>query len=307
MDQSDVTLAEGNFIDLATQGGAVKTHYHEVGSGRRYVIFMQTGGAGTSAYMCWHLNMEEFAKAGYHVYAPDAIGFGLTTGLTEMATGQARSTDFLLSFMDALGIDRAHFIGNSMGSMNSTQLAIEHPNRVKSLILTGGEPRVETEESRAIAQTLGRTERMNFVREMLSKPEVSFEDMKKATADFYYDSNHPTIDAVAKMRLRIINRPGVREKERDAAFKQIQRGRSNYQSSDMAKIQAPTYLIHGRDERFFFTKETAPILLDCAVKLSTIVPDCSCTLLSYCGHWPQLEMASTFNKLSLEFLGRIRQ
>jgi pimeloyl-ACP methyl ester carboxylesterase len=307
MEKFNMTLPEGKFIELATRGGVVKTHYHEWGARHNYVIFLQTGGAGTSAYMCWYLNAEEFAKSGYHVFAPDAIGFGFTEILTEAATGQVSGTEFLVAFMDALGIDTAHVVGNSMGSMTSVRLAIDHPSRVKSLILTGGEPRVETEDSRAIAQTLGKTNRMNFVRDMLSKPEVSLEDMRNATADFYYDRNHNTIDEVAKMRLSIISRPGVREKERDAAFRQIKRGRSNFQASEMANIQAPAYLIHGRDERFFFSKEVAPILLDCAVKACNVIPNCSVTVLSFCGHWPQIEMSGTFNTLSLEFLERIRQ
>lgn len=148
---------------------------------------------------------------------------------------------------------------------------------------------------------------MDFVRSMLSKPTVSFEDMRKATADFFYDSNHPRIDKVTEMRLRTINLPGELEKERKGAFRQVERGRSNFQSSDLTNIQAPAYLIHGRDERSFYSKEAAPILLESAVKVSFIIPDCSCTVLSHCGHWPQIEKADTFNALSLEFYKALRR
>ncbi len=48
--------------------------------------------------------------------------------------------------MDALRISEAHFIGNSMGSNAITRFAIDHPDRVKGLMLTGGEPIVETLE-----------------------------------------------------------------------------------------------------------------------------------------------------------------
>jgi hypothetical protein len=33
--------------------------------------------------------------------------------------------------------------------------------------------------------------------------------------------------------------------------------------------------------------------------------DCSLTVLSHCGHWPQIERAVTFNKLSIDFLSRV--
>jgi 2-hydroxy-6-oxonona-2,4-dienedioate hydrolase len=299
MNLSLSALAEGKFAEFTVPGSLIKAHYHEAGEGDQHAIFLQTGGAGTSAYMCWYMNLEAFAKAGYHVYAPDAVGFGLT----EIISGAGVSAaEFVLAFMGRMGIERAHFVGNSMGSMTATRLALEHPGRVKSMILTGGEPRIETEESRAIARELGRTARMDFVRQMLTKPEVAFEDMKKATVDFFYQPDHPRIDEVAEMRLTIIRRPGVREKEREAAFRQMERGRSNYSSSDLAEITAPTYLIHGRDERFFYPKEIAPILLECATRVAFLLPDCSSTLLSHCGHWPQIERAETFNKLSLEFL-----
>jgi pimeloyl-ACP methyl ester carboxylesterase len=175
------------------------------------------------------------------------------------------------------------------------------------MIFTGGEPRIETEESRAVARELGKTARMNFVRQMLTKPQVAFKDMKKATADFFYDPDHPRIDEVAEMSLAVIRRPGVQEREREAAFRQVERGRSNYASSDLAKITAPTYLIHGRDERFFYPKEVATILLECAMKVALSVSDCCATFLSSCGHWPQMERAKTFNALALGFLERVEK
>jgi len=295
-------LTEGKFAELSVRGSRIKAHYHEAGDGNNHVVFLQTGGAATSAYMCWHMNIEEFARAGYKVYAPDAVGFGST----EIVSGSGISAaEFIAAFMDEMGIAKAHFVGNSMGSMTATRLALEYPGRTKSLNLTGGEPRLETEESRAIARELGKTARMDFVRAMLSKTEVSFSDMRQATGDFFYDPHHPLIDEVAKMRLNILTRPGVREKEREGAMRQVERGRSNFTAQDLAKINAPTYLIHGRDERFFYPKEIAPILLECAIKVAFALPDGSLTVLSHCGHWPQLERAATFNKLSIDFLSHV--
>jgi len=297
-----IVLTEGKFAELSVRGSRIKAHYHEAGDGNNHVVFLQTGGAATSAYMCWHMNMEEFARAGYKVYAPDAVGFGST----EIVSGSGISAaEFIAAFMDEMGIAKAHFVGNSMGAMTATRLALEYPERTKSLILTGGEPRLETEESRAIARELGKTARMDFVRAMLSKTEVSLSDMRRATGDFFYDPHHPLIDEVAKMRLNILTRPGVREKEREGAMRQVERGRSNFTAPDLAKINAPTYLIHGRDERFFYPKEIAPILLECAIKVSFALPDGSLTILSHCGHWPQLERAATFNKLSSDFLSHV--
>jgi len=300
------SMDHGKFIRLHASGGQADVHYHEAGTeNKESVVFAQTGGAGASAYMCWYLNMSAFADAGYHVYAPDFLGYGLTKRVSEEG-GRIGTSEFILAFMDAIGLGGAHFVGNSMGSNALTQFVMDHPDRVKSLILTGSEPIVETEGLQALTKNMNKTVRTDFVKEMLSKPKVIFDDMKRATADFFYDRDHPRIDEVAKKRLEAINRPGLREKALDHASKTRESGRGYFQASDLGKIQAPTYLIHGRDERYFFPKDAASVLLNCAIQVAMSIPNCSCTILSHCGHWPQIEKANTFNALALEFLDRLR-
>src|SRR5215468_4476389 len=75
----EVSMERGKFVTLNISEHQIKTHYHEAGErGKPCVVFAQTGGAGTSAYMCWYLNMEAFANVGFHVFAPDFVGFGYT-------------------------------------------------------------------------------------------------------------------------------------------------------------------------------------------------------------------------------------
>ena len=295
----------GTYLNLRIGESTVRTHYHEMGpAGGAPVVFMQTGGAATSAWMCWYLNLPVFAEAGYRVLAPDNLGFGET----QLVSGPAvRAPDFMGAFLDAMGVERAHFIGNSGGSMATTAFAAAHPERVASFITSGGEPRIDTDQARAIAPLLGRTARMDFVREMLSKPQVAFEDLRKATADFFYDPDHPRIHEVTEMRLELMRRPGLQEKEREAAFRQIEGGRQNIDNSVFERITAPTYLIHGRDERFFYAADHWPHLFDAAMKATTVIPACDCTVLAHCGHWPQIEMADRYNRLCLEFLAWVQR
>ncbi len=298
------SIEEKNFVSLKVSGEEVNSCYHEAGTEyKECVIFAQTGGAGTTAYMSWHLNMATFADAGYHVYAPDFVDYGHTKRVSE-ERGRISASEFILAFMDVFGIGGAHFIGNSMGSNAITQFVIDHPERVKSLILTGSEPIVEAEGLHALTKDMNKTARTDFVKVMLNKPKVLFDDMRRATADFFYDRDHPRIDEVAKQRLEAINQPGMREQALAHAMKTRESGRGYFQASQLGKIQAPTYLIHGRDERHFFPKETASVLLNCAIQVAMCIPDCSCTILAHCGHWPQIEKANTFNAMAREFLDR---
>jgi pimeloyl-ACP methyl ester carboxylesterase len=298
-------VPHGKLLVLEHPVGPIQVRYHEAGEGTNYVILVQTGGNATSAYMSWYRNLQPIAEAGYHVYAPDMVGFGMSQVVGSPAQRTPASA-FFERFMDALGISGAHFIGNSMGSNAITRFAIDQPDRVWSLVLSGGEPRIDNLESAAVARELGKTPRVDFVREMLSKPEVSLDDMRRATADFFYDRQYPEIDRVARMRLATNNLPGVQERDRAHAFAQAKGGRQNFQAADLARIRAPVYLLHGRDEPGFYSREQAPVLLEAAMRVCLVVPDCSCTILARCGHWPQIEMADTYNALVLQFLHTVQ-
>ncbi len=70
---------------------------------------------------------------GHHLLIPDLIGHGQTpfiAGADYSAPGQA---DRILRFMDAIGVDRAHVIGSSMGGFVAATLARRAPSRVLSL------------------------------------------------------------------------------------------------------------------------------------------------------------------------------
>ena len=297
-----IGIDDAKSISLIVGGKRVDACYYEAGSADRgSVIFVQTGGAGTTAYMCWHMNIEAFADAGFRVYAPDAPGFGKSK-LASADTGSVDGEGFLLAFMDAVGVSQAHLVGNSMGAMTAARFAASNPGRVRSVTLSGGEPRLDTDETKAIAPTLGATPRMNFVREMLSKPQLAADDMRRATADFFYDRDHPAVEGAARLRLDALRDPELFEQVKEQALGQIRGGRTNYDASLLAQIQAPTFLLHGRDEKWFYTEDTAPALIEAAVKVAFVVPNCRATLLPHCGHWPQLEQPETFNALVIEFL-----
>ena len=146
---------------------------------------------------------------------------------------------------------------------------------------------------------------MDFVRAMLSKPEVSLDDMRRATAAFFFDQQHPAIDVVAQMRLGLIRKPGMQKNELAAAVDQLTGGRQLLHDDVFRQMQAPTLLLHGRDEPGFYEPSDKVALLDAALRVMHLIPRCDATVLAGCGHWPQLEVPERYNALCLDFLGSL--
>jgi 2-hydroxy-6-oxonona-2,4-dienedioate hydrolase len=70
------------------------------------------------------------------VLVPDMPGFGCSPGPKE-ALGMADLADWTARLMDALGVERAHLAGNSMGCQVALALARRQPDRVGGLALVG--------------------------------------------------------------------------------------------------------------------------------------------------------------------------
>jgi pimeloyl-ACP methyl ester carboxylesterase len=210
-------------------------------------------------------------------------------------------TEFLLALMDALDLERAHLIGNSMGSMTISKFAVQHPQYVESLVLSGGEPRITTDALREIG-SLAATPRNNFVRTMFADHAVNQQNLRIATADFFHDRAHPTIDHVADLRRQTLADEGVYRRAEEGVVRQLERKSSDTDTTYLSEIAVPVFLLHGRDESWFYPNQHRDALTDAAMKAAKVIPNCTTTFLPFCGHWPQLESADRYNALVGEFL-----
>jgi pimeloyl-ACP methyl ester carboxylesterase len=162
-DLSEERLAPVNGIDLA---------YQEVGDPDAAPLMLVMG-LGTQM-LGWD---EEFcaglAERGFRVVRFDNRDIGHSTmlesagvpGRVDLFLGRRENAAYLLSdmaadttaLMDHLGIESAHVVGASMGGMIGQTLAIEHPERVRSLVSimsTTGSRRVGTPSLKAFGLLL---------------------------------------------------------------------------------------------------------------------------------------------------------
>src|SRR5215813_4110566 len=111
-------------------------YYQDVGDGEPLLLIMGFGGDITA----WAFQIPDFA-ARYRVIAFDNRGVGQSDAPDHPYTTRMMADD-TLGLMDALGVERAHVLGVSMGGMIAQELVLARPDRVRSLHLacTFGRP-----------------------------------------------------------------------------------------------------------------------------------------------------------------------
>ena len=83
----------------------------------------------------------------YRLIAPDLPGFGENDRDGELPFDVSSQAARLKAFLDALGIDRPHLGGNSMGGWIAMRFAIDYPGRLRTLTLMNNAGVVGANES----------------------------------------------------------------------------------------------------------------------------------------------------------------
>jgi pimeloyl-ACP methyl ester carboxylesterase len=109
--------------------GDINIYYESHGDGEALLLIM-----GYGAYSAfWGLQIPSFSQE-YRVISFDNRGTGQSDKPNMPYTIKMMADD-AKGLLDAIGIDSAHVLGVSMGGMIAQELALNYPDRVKSLIL----------------------------------------------------------------------------------------------------------------------------------------------------------------------------
>lgn len=256
----------------------IATNVHVDGDGPP-VLLLHGSGPGVSAWANWRLTIPELAQQ-FRVVAPDLVGFGFTDRPEHVAYDLPTWTAHAVGVLDALGIERAHVVGNSFGGSVALSLAIHHPERVDRLVLMGsvGVP---------FAITPGLDAVWGY--------EPSVPAMEDLLHLFAFDRSMVGED-LARLRYEATIRPGVQEAYRRMfpAPRQAALDAMTHPVEAIAGIGAPTLVVHGRDDRV--------IPLQNAFDLLGLIDDAQLHVFGRCGHWTQIEHAQEFTALVRGFL-----
>jgi pimeloyl-ACP methyl ester carboxylesterase len=108
-------------------------YYEEVGAGTAIVFVHEFAGD----YRQWEPQMRFFARS-HRCVTYSQRGYPPSDVPSDPARyGQNLARDDVIAVMDALGIDKAHVVGHSMGAYTALHVGIHHPRRCISVTAAG--------------------------------------------------------------------------------------------------------------------------------------------------------------------------
>lgn len=278
-------MVEGKYVDARP---GLRLHYHEAGAEHdETVVLLHGGGPGASAWSNFGRNIEVLAKR-FRVIAPDQPGFGRSDKPTEHPQYFTHSAGALLGLLDALGIDRGHLIGNSLGGGTAVRFALDNPDRAGRLVLMGpGGLSVNVFSPDP-------TEGVKNLARFAAPPGPSKEKLEAFLRTMVYDQSLITPELVSE-RYEVASTPeslaamaAMGKSFAGADFEQGMLWRDAY------RLRQRVLLIWGREDR------VNP--LDGALVALKMIPRAQLHVFGRCGHWAQLEKFDEFNRLVLDFL-----
>jgi pimeloyl-ACP methyl ester carboxylesterase len=110
----------------------LEMYYEFAGTGDQLVV-MISGLSGD--HQGWLLQVPALTEAGYRCLLFDNRDAGQTDASPIAAYPIRQFADDTIGLMDKLNIEQAHILGSSMGGMIAQEMAICHPERVRTLTL----------------------------------------------------------------------------------------------------------------------------------------------------------------------------
>ena len=124
-------LAQTEFSQGFMQAGPYRTRYLHAGDTSKPTLILLHGITGhAEAYV---RNLQSHAEH-FSVWAIDFIGHGYSSK-PDHPLEVKHYVDQVNHFLDALGVEKAYFSGESLGGWTTARLAIDHPDRVERIVL----------------------------------------------------------------------------------------------------------------------------------------------------------------------------
>ena len=274
------------------KGDGWHINYMVKGSGPA-LILLHGGGPGASGWSNYNRNIDAFAEH-YTTYLIDFPGWAESS--KNLDSFGARSpfrngANAVKAFMDALGIEKAHLVGNSFGGSAAFYMCLDHPDRVGRIVTmgpggawlegsTGPTPGIRQLMTYYMNEGPTREKLAAFLQNLVYDPSILPVDMLEQR---FNASNDPEIVANAPLR------PPA--------------GAAGPPPQEMHLSEDPRLKDMPHRALMIWGLQDKVNLPEGAFSFRN-VPDQDLIFFDKCGHWAQWEQADKFNDLVLWFLAR---
>jgi pimeloyl-ACP methyl ester carboxylesterase len=242
-----------------------KFEYLEVGEGETLMLLHGLFGALSN-----FSDLIEKFRATHKVVVPILPLFDLDI-LHTSVTGLAKH---VTQFIEYKGYDQVHLLGNSLGGHVGLVYVLKHPEKVKSLTLTGSSGLFEN----AMGDTYPKRGDYEYIK---NKTALTFYDPAMATPELVDEVFEITRNRVKVIKIIALAKSAIR----------------NNLGEELNQIKVPTCLIWGKNDTV-----TPPFV---AEEFKKLIPHAELHFIDKCGHAPMMEVPKAFNEILFQFLSSI--
>jgi pimeloyl-ACP methyl ester carboxylesterase len=259
------------------QANGSTINYEQQGTGEPLIFIPYLA----ADHACYAFQVADYAKH-FTCISVDPRGAG-ETDKPEGTYSMELFGDDVAAFMHAIGVERAHVSGLSLGAATALWLAGKHPQRVKSLSLHSCWPKSDAFLKTVVGSWQSTAKGLNSVTEMIIQGILPW----CFTPDFYSSKPEFMDQVVAFVR----SRP---KQPLDAFMRQSNAVIAHDAVAQLARIKAPTQITFGRHDQV--------TSLRFANALTTGINGSELTVFETCAHAPIYQSTAEFNEKTLGFL-----
>ena len=239
-----------------------KFEYVEVGEGEPLILLHGLFGALSN-----FSDLIDYFKSSYKVIVPLLPLFDLDL-LHTSVTGLAKH---VAQFIDHKGYNHIHLLGNSLGGHVGLVHVLKHPEKIKSLTLTGSSGLFEN----AMGDSYPKRGDREYIK---NKTAQTFYDPAMATPELVDEVFEITNSRIKVIKIIALAKSAIR----------------NNLGEELNQIKTPTLLIWGNNDTV-----TPPFV---AEEFKKLIPNSELHFIDKCGHAPMMERPAEFNKILSAFL-----
>jgi len=183
---------------------------------------------------------------------------------------------FVYRFIEARGYKDVHLLGNSLGGHVALLHVLKHPERIKSLILTGSSGLFEN----GMGDTYPRRSDYDYIK---TKTELTFYDPKSATKELVDEVYGIVNNRLKAIKIIALAKSAIR----------------NNLGEELNQVKQPTLLVWGNNDTI-----TPPFV---AKEFNRLIPSSELYLVDNCGHAPMMEVPEEFNMILHKFLKKLNE